>query len=170
MLNATDSSRISGKKLFTVTELWLRSFKKSLASRDFQGAAKQVNNNSLRIGIFGELQFHCLAFAIIRLLFSTSTVLLSFFHVKTTMEEFPGSLEVKEPAVAQVAAVGFNPWPENYHILWAWPKKKSYHGNGTRRMEIGQITTQQSSIFLPRFSQSSWKSAFGLLQNFFLSF
>ena len=40
------------------------------------------------------------------------------------MEEFPGSLEVKEPAVAQVAAVGFNPWPENYHILWAWPKKK----------------------------------------------
>ena len=37
--------------------------------------------------------------------------------------EFPGSLAVRDPTLL-LLWLRFNPWPRNFHIPWAQPKKK----------------------------------------------
>ena len=39
------------------------------------------------------------------------------------MLEFPGPQQVKELALSLLWCQ-FDPWPRNFHMLWAWPKKK----------------------------------------------
>ena len=44
--------------------------------------------------------------------------------------EFPQGSEGKGSgvvAITLITAVGcFNPWPRNFHMLWAWPEEKKY--------------------------------------------
>ena len=42
---------------------------------------------------------------------------------KMIIEEFLGGLVVKESALS-LLWLGFDPWPRNFHMLWAQPKTK----------------------------------------------
>ena len=53
------------------------------------------------------------------------------------MGEFPGGPVVKDPALS-LLWLGFNPWPWNFHMPWAWPKKKG-------EWKLG-VTANESSV------------------------
>ena len=42
---------------------------------------------------------------------------------KTKILEFPGGLAIKD-LVLSLLWLRFDPWPGNFHMPWAWPKKK----------------------------------------------
>ena len=48
------------------------------------------------------------------------------------MLEFPGPQQVKELALSLLWCQ-FDPWPRNFHMLWAWPKKKRKNSLGKKR-------------------------------------
>ena len=44
------------------------------------------------------------------------------FYLKVS-REFPGSLAIKA-MILSFLWLGFDAWPGNFHMTWAWPKKK----------------------------------------------
>ena len=44
-------------------------------------------------------------------------------YTKKKKQVFPGGLQVKN-LVLSLLWFGFDPWPKNFHMPWAWPKNK----------------------------------------------
>ena len=66
-------------------------------------------------------------------------------------EFFPGGLMVQDPALA-LQWGRFDPWPGNFCMLWAWPKKKKKPQQNTSFEQMLLRITQYFPIRLMLFA------------------
>ena len=73
-------------------------------------------------------------------------------YKNTKMGEFPGGLEVKDPALLSLLWLWFNPWPQELCMLQAWPKttktkKKKNTEMESRKEPVGFFKPHTSALF-----------------------
>ena len=69
------------------------------------------------------------------------------------MEEFPGGLGVKDLALS-LLWLGFDPWPENFCMAWAWPNqtnKQTSRQNKTNKTNGMSVARLSCGVLAERF-------------------